>query len=130
MTHIRRYIIALLFLFADHAFGQVSSSRPGFISYSNPVITKAHTSQPIANRLRVVMMTDFPPIGVVKAGNVPNDQKSDPDDMQSIVRFLLYANEFDIEGIVVSSGTFANTAKKINMLPTRYPRANQLNSLT
>lgn len=50
--------------------------------------------------------------------------------MQSIVRFLLYANEFDIEGIVVSSGTFANTAKKINMLPTRYPRANQLNSLT
>jgi hypothetical protein len=75
MTHIRRYIIALLFLFADHAFGQESTSKPESIAYNNPVITKAHTAQPIPKRLRVVMMTDFPPIGVVKAGNVPNDQK-------------------------------------------------------
>ena len=28
-------------------------------------------------RLRVIMSSDFPPIGVVKSGNVPNDQKSD-----------------------------------------------------
>lgn len=62
------------------------------------------------------MMTDFPPIDVVKSGAVPNDHKSDPDDMQSIVRFLLYANEFDIEGLMVTSGTFANIAKKQNML--------------
>lgn len=67
-------------------------------------------------RLRVVVLTDFPPIGVVKEGNVPNDQKSDPDDLQSIVRFLLYANEFDIEALVASSGTFANVAKKQNLL--------------
>ena len=44
------------------------------------------------------MISDFPPIGVVKTGNdVPNTMKSDPDDMQSMVRFLLYAYEFDIE---------------------------------
>jgi hypothetical protein len=67
-------------------------------------------------RLRVIMTTDFPPIGVVKSGNVPNDQKSDPDDMQSIVRFLLYANEFDVEALIVTSGTFANVARKQNML--------------
>ena len=67
-------------------------------------------------RLRVIMSSDFPPIGVVKEGNVPNDQKSDPDDMQSMVRFLLYANEFDIEGLIASSGTFANIAKKQNIL--------------
>jgi hypothetical protein len=73
-------------------------------------------SQSNANRLRVVMTTDFPPIGVVKGGNFPNDQKSDPDDMQSIVRFLLYANEFDIEALIASSGTFANKAKKQNIL--------------
>jgi hypothetical protein len=48
--------------------------------------------------------------------DAPADQCSDPDDMQSIVRFLLYANEFDIEGLVVSSATFANIAKKQNML--------------
>jgi hypothetical protein len=69
-----------------------------------------------ARRLRVVISTDFPPIGVVKGGNVPNDQKSDPDDMQSMVRFLLYANEFDIEALIASSGTFANQARKQNIL--------------
>jgi len=71
---------------------------------------------PTAKRLRVVMSTDFPPIGVVKGGTVPNTQKSDPDDMQSMVRFLLYANEFDIEGLIASSGTFANIARKQNIL--------------
>ena len=117
MTHTICYIISLIFLLlAGLAFGQEFSSKPESNSSSAPAITKVHSAMPIAKRLRVVMMTDFPPIGVVKAGNVPNDQKSDPDDMQSIVRFLLYANEFDIEGLVVSSGTFANTAKKQNML--------------
>ncbi len=71
---------------------------------------------PAGNRLRVIMTTDFPPIGVVKGGDAPNDQKSDPDDMQSIVRFLLYANEFDVEALIASSGTFANIAKKQNLL--------------
>ena len=72
--------------------------------------------RPKAKRLRVIMSTDFPPIGVVKGGNAPNDRKSDPDDMQSMVRFLLYANEFDIEGLIASAGTFANKAKKQNIL--------------
>ncbi len=67
-------------------------------------------------RLRVVVSTDFPPIGVVKEGNVPNDQKSDPDDMQSMVRFLLYANEFDIEALLATSATFAGKARKQNIL--------------
>jgi hypothetical protein len=96
--------------------------------------------------LRVVMSTDFPPIGVVKDGNVPNTQKSDPDDMQSMVRFLLYANEFDIEGLLASSGTFANVANKQNILgvldryekvynnlkihDSNYPTADYLRSVT
>jgi hypothetical protein len=68
-------------------------------------------------RLRVIMSSDFPPIGVVKGGDdVPNTKKSDPDDMQSMVRFLLYANEFDIEGLIASAGTFAMEAHKKNIL--------------
>ena len=68
-------------------------------------------------QLRVMMTSDFPPIGVVKSGdNVPNTMKSDPDDMQSMVRFLLYANEFDIEGLIASAGTFAMEAHKKNIL--------------
>jgi hypothetical protein len=78
-------------------------------------------------RLRVVVTTDFPPIGVVKEGDVPNDRKSDPDDMQSMVRFLLYANEFDIEALMASSGTFANKARKQNLLDVidRYERVHE-----
>lgn len=67
-------------------------------------------------KYRVMMTSDFPPIGVVKSGDVPNTQKSDPDDMQSMVRFLLYANEFDVEGLVATAGTFAMTAEKKNIL--------------
>ena len=80
-------------------------------------------AKPISNKrenttkLRVIVTSDFPPIGVVKGGLfVPNTQKSDPDDMQSMVRFLLYANEFDIEGLVASAGTFAMEAHKKNIL--------------
>ncbi len=97
-------------------------------------------------RLRVIMTSDFPPIGVVKEGDVPNTQKSDPDDMQSMVRFLLYSNEFDVEGLVASAGTFAMTAEKKNILSVidqyekvydnlktydlNYPTANYLRSVT
>jgi hypothetical protein len=87
----------------------------GLLALPSVAAEEAKT-QSKAKRLRVVMTTDFPPIGVVKGGNVPNDQKSDPDDLQSMVRFLLYANEFDIEGLMASSGTFANKAKKQNIL--------------
>jgi hypothetical protein len=97
-------------------------------------------------KLRVIMTTDFPPIGVVKDGDVPNIMKSDPDDMQSMVRFLLYANEFEIEGLIASAGTFAMEAHKENILGVldryelvydnlkthdkNYPTANYLRSVT
>src|SRR6267142_989628 len=42
---------------------------------------------PAADRLRLIIETD--------AGG-------DPDDEQSLVRFLLYANEWDIEGIIAN----------------------------
>jgi hypothetical protein len=83
---------------------------------SDPSGSSTTNGTGMAKRLRVVVTTDFPPIGVVKAGNVPSDQKSDPDDMQSMVRFLLYANEFDIEGLIATSGTFAGKARKQNIL--------------
>jgi len=68
----------------------------------------------IFSQLRVVISTDFPPLDVCMNG-CPADRTSDPDDIQSMVRFLLYANEFHVEGLVVSSATFANIAKKQNI---------------
>ncbi|MBN2444233.1 MAG: DUF1593 domain-containing protein [Spirochaetales bacterium] len=59
------------------------------------------------DKLRVIMSSDFPPFPVTN---------SDPDDVQSMVRFLLYTNEFDVEGIIASAGTFNMVANKQNVL--------------
>ena len=58
-------------------------------------------------RLRVIVTSDFPPFPVTN---------SDPDDVQSLVRFLLYANEFEVEGLIASAGTFGMVAEKKNIL--------------
>jgi hypothetical protein len=102
-------------------------------------------TKPNATKFRVVMSSDFPPTDVVMKG-APADHCSDPDDMQSIVRFLLYTNEFDVEGMIASSGTFANIARKQNILDvitlydqvdenlrlhdSRYPTPDYLRSVT
>lgn len=65
-------------------------------------------------QMRVVILSDFPPVDVVPGGMGFGDinKRSDSDDMQSMVRFLLYTNEFDVEGLVATSATFANQANK------------------
>ncbi|TWT35254.1 hypothetical protein KOR34_01420 [Posidoniimonas corsicana] len=111
--------------------------------------TQTSSTKPAANSIskpRVIVTSDFPPIGVVKGGNVPNTMKSDPDDMQSMVRFLLYSNELEVEGLVASAGTFAMEAHKKNILgvldqyekvydnlrshDSRYPSPDYLRSVT
>lgn len=99
-------------------------------------------------RPRVVVLSDFPPLDVIPvgAGQGPPEKRSDPDDVQSMVRFLLYGNDFDIEGLVASSATLANAARKRNVLDfldlydqvdedlrrhdSRYPTAETLRSVT
>jgi hypothetical protein len=100
------------------------------------------------NTYRVIISSDFPPLDVIPggAGHGPAEKRSDPDDIQSMVRFLLYANELDVEGLIASSGTFANVANKNNILDIlnlydqvdenlrrhdlRYPTADHLRSVT
>jgi hypothetical protein len=99
---------------------------------------------------RVIISSDFPPLDVIPVKGArkgdPPEKCSDPDDVQSMVRFLLYVNEFDVEGLVASAGTFANVAKKQNILDIlnlydqvqenlrrhdpRYPTAERLRSVT
>jgi hypothetical protein len=55
----------------------------------------------------IIISSDFPPYPVTN---------SDPDDVQSMVRFLLYSNEFDVEGLIASAGTFEMVAEKKNIL--------------
>lgn len=99
---------------------------------------------------RVIISTDFPPLDVIPVKGAlkgdPPEKCSDPDDVQSMVRFLLYVNELDVEGLIASAGTFANAAKKQNILDMlklydqvdenlrrhdpRYPTAERLRSVT
>lgn len=48
-----------------------------FAAWSSHAADGKTEAQP--KRLRVIMMSDFPPFGVVKGGDVPNNMKSDPD---------------------------------------------------
>jgi hypothetical protein len=99
---------------------------------------------------RVIISTDFPPLDVIPVKRArkgdPPEKCSDPDDVQSMVRFLLYVNEFNVEGLIASAGTFANVAKRQNILDIlnlydqvdenlrrhdpRYPTAEKLRSVT
>lgn len=71
-----------------------------------------------APRPRVIVTADFPPLDVIPggAGHGPAEKRSGPDDVQSMVRFLLYANDFDVGALIASSGTFANIANKQHLL--------------
>lgn len=97
---------------------------------------------------RVIVTADFPPLDVIPggAGHGPAEKRSDPDDLQSMVRLLLYANDLELEALIASSGTFANVANKQPLLDLlavydrvdeslrrhdpRYPTADQLRSAT
>lgn len=99
---------------------------------------------------RVIAMTDFPPIDVIPGSTFqegePREMYSDPDDVQSMIRLLLYANELEIEGLIASAGSLANIARKQNILDVldvyeqvqpnlvkrdpRYPTADALRAVT
>ncbi|MFC2137397.1 DUF1593 domain-containing protein [Bacteroidota bacterium] len=99
-------------------------------------------------RPRVIISSDFPPLDVIPggAGYGAAEKRSDPDDIQSMVRFLLYSNDLEVEGLIASSGTFANIANKSNIHDilnlydqvdenlrkhdTLYPTADKLHSVT
>ncbi|MEI2723096.1 MAG: nucleoside hydrolase-like domain-containing protein [Verrucomicrobiota bacterium] len=72
-------------------FEQLDAEELAFLSSLRPMSSrqgaeeKPGEDQPESGRLRVIIETD--------AGG-------DPDDEQSLVRFLLYANEWDVEGII------------------------------
>jgi hypothetical protein len=108
-------------------------------------VTRVDSQSP---RPRVIVTTDFPPLDVIpgKGCSGPAHKCSDPDDVQSMVRFLLYTNEFDVEGLVASAATFANVADKQHILDildlydkvddhlrtrdARYPTADRLRAVT
>jgi len=103
---------------------------------------------PSGRSFRVFVTADFPPLDVIPggAGFGPPEKRSDPDDLQSMIRLLLYSNELELEGLSATSATFANVANKRSLLELidvyaqvvgnlkqhdpRYPTAEHLRSVT
>jgi hypothetical protein len=82
------------------------------------IATLLFSSQGFCQKPRIVISSDFPPLdvipGTLEYGSAA--KRSDPDDVQSMVRFLVYSNEFDILGLIAASGTLANVANKQHIL--------------
>lgn len=97
---------------------------------------------------RVVVSSDFPPLDVIPGGSRrgPDHKRSDPDDVQSMVRFLVSTNAFQVEGLIAAAGTLANVANKHHLFDildrydhvvdtlqehdASYPTAEELRSVT
>ena len=58
---------------------------------------------PYTTRQRIVVMTDI---------------ANEPDDQMSLVRFLVYSNHFDIEGLVATTSTWMNRAVRPDVIRT------------
>lgn len=86
--------------FGARLLGPALAAAIGFFGLAaSPVPAEAQgrpaaAPAPAEARSRVIVMTD---IG------------GDPDDQESMVRFLLYANEFDVEGLIASSSRHLRT---------------------
>ncbi len=102
-------LIALVFLIGSPAC--VRQPSP-------PAPSPAPASLPARHRPHVVISSDFPPLDVIPGalGYGPPERRSDPDDLQSMVRMLLYANELRIEAIIAAAGTLANVANRRHVL--------------
>ena len=75
-------------------------------------LSTSHTSEPLPAKTRINPYLQQKPRIVVLT-----DFGEDPDDEQSMVRFLLYANEFDIEGLLVTAdGSDRNSAVQDELL--------------
>lgn len=72
--------------------------------------TGAALAQPGANAARGSLSSDKPRIIIT------TDLGADPDDEQSLVRLLVSGNEFDIEGLIVSTGCWKKNQSSTAML--------------
>jgi len=66
-------------------------------------VPAAAREDPYAARSRVVVMTDI---------------ANEPDDQMSLVRFLVYANQFDVEGIVATTSTWMKNRVRPDVIRT------------
>lgn len=74
------------------------------LAAASPLAWPADAAEPAVAKRRVLVLTDI--------GN-------EPDDSESFVRFLLYSNEFDVEGLVATTSTWQRTRVQPQLLRER-----------
>src|SRR5262245_53999452 len=93
MRRIMRRVLTLLLLLTaacDRSPAPSVPAQPAFPS-AEVLARLAARVDPYVEKSRVVVVTDI---------------ANEPDDQMSMVRFLVYANEFDIEGLVAGTSTW------------------------
>ncbi|CAG7614242.1 DUF1593 domain-containing protein [Actinacidiphila bryophytorum] len=113
-ARLRKGTLALATALALTTGGTVAYASEGH-SAVKPAPAAHHGNS--GDRPHVILSTDMPPVNGIPGGEAgAADQKSDLDDVQTMVRFLAYADDFHVDGLIASSGTFANYANKQNIL--------------
>ncbi|KAA8994929.1 DUF1593 domain-containing protein [Affinibrenneria salicis] len=79
-------------------------SAAAMASLASVAHAAAESAGPAVDKTRILILTDI--------GN-------EPDDSQSLVRFLLYSNEFDVEGIVATTSTWLRDKVNPQMIHER-----------
>ncbi len=97
--HVRacgRWAAVLAVLIAASAPAAARQDRP-----TTPVPPGAARVDPHVERVRIVVLTDV---------------ANEPDDQMSLVRFLVYANHFDVEGLIATTSTWLRSGVRPDVL--------------
>jgi len=95
MPTMRVFVCGLILALAASGLACRRAEAPGATAAPPPTIATlnalAARVDPLTDKTRVVVMTDI---------------ANEPDDQMSMVRFLVYANEFDVEGLIATTSTW------------------------
>ena len=81
----------------------VCVAGPNARAQSQTVNALASRIDPYVEKQRVVVMTDI---------------ANEPDDQMSMVRFLVYSNQFDVEGLIATTSTWMKSRVRPDVLLT------------
>jgi hypothetical protein len=95
MPTMRVFVCGLVLVLATSGSACRRAEAPGATTAPPPTIDAlnglAARVDPLTDKVRVIVMTDI---------------ANEPDDQMSMVRFLVYANEFDVEGLLATTSTW------------------------
>ena len=81
----------------------LAASAPLFAQAPTPVDPLAARVDPYVAKPRIIVLTDI---------------ANEPDDQMSMVRFLVYSNQFDIEGLVATTSTWMRNRVRPDVINT------------